>query len=298
MATKDAEKKITAAGTVVLRAVPDREPDVLLVHRPRYDDWSLPKGKIDPDEYLAGCAVRETLEEASIDVRLGLPLDRLSYPVGGGTKTVSYWRARAVDEGAHRPNSEVDEVLWLPASHAVRKVTYADERPLITQAIGLPEDSIPLVILRHGKAMLRANWTGRDQARTLDERGRRQSRLLVPLLEAFGVSRLTSSNAVRCVKTLQPFARTHRLDVEGWSTLTEEAAEKNPKAVTTLMKRLVRQAAESAEPLAICGHRPVLPLMLAAIGVPDHTLKPGAALVAHLSPSAEVLAVEIHKPRI
>jgi 8-oxo-dGTP diphosphatase len=298
MAIKDAGKKITAAGTVVLRPVADREPDVLLVHRPRYDDWSLPKGKIDPDEYLAGCAVRETLEEAAVDVRLGLPLDRLSYPVGGGMKSVSYWRARAMTERAHTPDSEVDEVLWLPASHAVRKVTYADERPLITQAIGLPEDTTPLVILRHGKAMLRANWTGRDQARTLDERGRRQSRLLVPLLEAFGVGRLASSNAIRCVKTLQPFARIHRLEVEGWSTLTEEAAEKNPKAVATLMKRLARQAAESAEPLAICGHRPVLPLMLAALGVGEHTLKPGAALIAHLSPSAEVLAIEIHKPRI
>ncbi|MGV8907701.1 MAG: NUDIX hydrolase [Propionicimonas sp.] len=298
MAIKDAGKKITAAGTVVLRPVADREPDVLLVHRPRYDDWSLPKGKIDPDEYLAGCAVRETREEAAVDVRLGLPLDRLGYPVGGGSKTVSYWRARALHDGAHKPNAEVDEILWLPASHAVRKVTYADERPLITQAVSLPDDTTPLVILRHGKAMLRANWTARDQARTLDERGRRQSRLLVPLLEAFGVGRLTSSNAIRCVRTLQPFARIHRLEVEGWSTLTEEEAEKNPKAVATLMKRLARQAAESAVPLAICGHRPVLPLMLAAIGIPEHTLKPGAALVAHLSPNAEVLAVEIHKPRI
>ena len=298
MATKDAEKKITAAGTVVLRPVADREPDVLLVHRPRYDDWSLPKGKIDPDEYLAGCAVRETREEAAVDVRLGLPLDRITYPVGGGAKTVSYWRARSLHEGIHKPDAEVDQILWLPASHAVRKVTYADERPLIAQAIALPDDATPLVILRHGKAMLRAHWTGRDQARSLDERGRRQSRLLVPLLDAFGVGRLTSSNAVRCLKTLQPYARVHRLEVEGWSTLTEEEAEKNPKSVTTLMNRLARQTAESAVPLAICGHRPVLPLMLAAIGVPPQALKPGAAIVAHLSPTGEVLALEVHKPRI
>ena len=298
MANKDAERKITAAGTVVLRPVPGREPDVLLVHRPRYDDWSLPKGKIDPDEYLAGCAVRETREEAAVDVRLELPLDRISYPVGGGAKTVSYWRARALHESTHRPDSEVDEVLWLPASHALRKVTYADERPLITQAVALPDASTPLVILRHGKAMPRANWTGRDQARSLDERGRRQSRLLVPLLAAFGVGRLTSSTAVRCLRTLQPYAREHRLEVEGWSTLTEEEAAKNPRSVVTLMRRLVRQAAESAMPLAICAHRPVLPLMLAAIGVPVRALHPGAAIVAHLGPTAEVLAVEVHKPRI
>ncbi|MCC6496495.1 MAG: NUDIX hydrolase [Propionibacteriaceae bacterium] len=297
MTNNSAEKRITAAGTVVLRPVEGREPEVLLVHRPRYDDWSLPKGKINPDEYLAGCAVRETLEEAAVDVRLGMPLDRLSYPVGGGTKTVSYWRARALRENGHKPNDEIDGTIWLPASHALRKVTYADERPLIQQAIELP-DSTPLVIVRHGKAMLRANWTGRDQARPLDERGRRQSRLLVPLLEAFGVGKLTSSTSVRCLKTLQPHAKAHRLEVEGWTTLTEEQAEKNPKAVATLMKRLAKEAAESQVPTAICGHRPVLPVMLEAIGVPFRPLQPGAAMVAHLGQQAEVLAVEVHKPRI
>ena len=100
------------------------------------------------------------------------------------------------------------------------------------------------------------------------------------------------------MKTLQPYARAHRLEVEGWSTLTEEEGESNPKAVATLMKRLARQAAESGVPMAICGHRPVLPMMLAAMGVPPRALQPGAALVAHLGPAAEVLAVEVHKPRI
>ena len=81
MAKTSAGKKVAAAGTVVLRPVADGEPEVLLVHRPRYNDWSLPKGKIDPDEYLAGCAVRETLEETAVDVRLGMPLDQITYPV-------------------------------------------------------------------------------------------------------------------------------------------------------------------------------------------------------------------------
>lgn len=297
MAKANSEKRITAAGTVVLREVAGEEPEVLLVHRPRYDDWSLPKGKINPDEYLAGCAVRETLEETSVAVRLGMPLDRLSYQVGGGTKTVSYWRARVICEDRHQPNTESDGILWLPASRADRKLTYADERPLIRQALDLA-DSVPFVILRHGKAMPRANWNGRDQARPLDERGRRQSRLLVPMLDAFGVTRLASSTSVRCLKTLQPHAKAHRLEVEGWTTLSEEQSDKNPKSVATLMKRLARQAVESAEPMAVCGHRPVLPLMLAAIGVPARALQPGAAVVAHLSPQAEVLAVEFHKPRV
>ena len=298
MAKTSAGKRVTAAGTVVLRPVVDGEPEVLLVHRPRYNDWSLPKGKIDPDEYLAGCAVRETLEESAVDVRLGMPLDQITYPVNGGMKTVSYWLARVLGEGLHKPGEEVDEVLWLPASEAMEQVTYDDERPLIRQALELPGNTTPLVILRHGKAMLRANWTGRDRARTLNERGRRQSRLLVPLMEAFGVGRLASSTAVRCVKTLQPYAKVHRLEVEGWSTLTEEEGEKSPKAVVTLTRRLAHEAVEAGVPLAICGHRPVLPLMLEALGIPARSLQPGAAIIAHLDPSAKVLAVEVHKPRI
>ena len=298
MAKTSAGKRVAAAGTVVLRPVTDSEPEVLLVHRPRYNDWSLPKGKIDPDEYLAGCAVRETREESAVDVRLGLPLDQITYAISGGTKTVSYWRARAVKEGIHQPDDEVDEVLWLPASEALEQVTYDDERPLITQALELPGDTTPLVLVRHGKAMERSNWTGRDRARTLNERGRRQSRLLVPLLEAFGVGMLASSSAVRCMKTLQPYAKAHRLEVEGWSTLTEEEGEKSPKAVVTLTRRLAQKAVESGVPLAICGHRPVLPLMLEALGIPARPLQPGTAIVAHLEPSGNVLAVEVHKPRI
>ncbi len=291
------EKQITAAGAVVLRDGDTDEPDVLLVHRPRYNDWSLPKGKLNPDEYLAGCAVRETREETAVSIRLGIPVDRISYPVGGGTKTVSYWRARMVGEAPHNPNSEIDDIAWLPASEAVRKVTYADEGPLIMQGVGLPETT-PLVIVRHGKAMLRTNWSGRDQARPLDERGRRQSRLLVPLLEAFGVTRLASSTSTRCMKTLTPFAKTHRIEVEGWTTLSEEQAERNLKAVDTLMRRLVKQTIESGAPLAVCGHRPVLPAMLRALGIPERSLLPGAAIVAHLGRKGETLAVEHHRPRV
>lgn len=297
MGNNGTERRIAAAGTVVLRPGADGEPELLVVHRPRYNDWSLPKGKINADEYLPGCAVRETAEETAVDVRLGVPLDRISYPVGGGTKSVSYWRAEVVREGRLAPNSEVDETAWMPVQMALDLITYADERPLIRQAIALPE-STPLVIVRHAKAMLRSNWSGRDQGRPLDERGRRQSRLLVPLLEAYGVRRLASSTSTRCQKTLQPYARAHRLDVDGWTTLSEEQAAQDPKAVATLVKRLARQTVESGEPTAICGHRPVLPTMLEAIGVPSRSLRPGAALVAHLNADAEVVAVEVHKPRI
>lgn len=294
--TNGTGKAITAAGTIVLRGR-NGEQEVLMVHRPRYNDWSLPKGKVTADEYLPGCAVRETHEETAVTVRLGIPVSRISYPVGGGTKSVSYWRGHPVGEGSLTPNHEVDEAAWLPVPLALELVTYADERPLLRQALALPE-ATPLLVVRHAKAMARANWSGRDQARPLDERGRRQSKLLVPLLDAYGVQRLASSTSVRCMKTLQPHAKSHRLEVEGWTTLSEEQAEQDGKSVATLVKRLARQTAESGVPMAICGHRPVLPVMLEALGVPARALQPGAAMVVHLGPDASVVAVEVHKPRI
>jgi 8-oxo-dGTP diphosphatase len=290
-------RRISAAGTVTFRPGTNGVPDVLLVHRPRYDDWSLPKGKVDPDEYLAGCAVRETWEETSAKVNLCVPVDRISYPVGGGVKEVSYWRARVADERRHRAGNEVDEAAWFSVPKALRQLSYLDERAVLQKAANLT-DSVPLLIVRHAKAMLRSHWTGRDQARPLDERGRRQAKLLVPLIEAYGVRRLVSSTAVRCGKTLQPFAKSARLDVEGWNALTEEQAKEDPKAVATMMRRLVADVATSGVPTAVCGHRPVLPAMLEAAGVPVTALQPGAALVAHLTPAAQVLAVEVHKPRI
>ena len=290
-------REISAAGTVTLRPGANGVPDVLLVHRPRYDDWSLPKGKLDPDEYLAACAVRETWEETTARVRLGVPIDQITYPVGGGLKQVSYWRARVAEARAHRPGSEVDEAEWFSVPRAMRQLSYVDERAVLQQAVNLP-DSVPLVIVRHAKAMLRSHWSGRDQARPLDERGRRQAKLLVPLLEAYGISRLVSSSSVRCARTLQPFAKSARLDVEGWNALTEEQAGTDPKAVATMMRRLVSEVAASGVPAAVCGHRPVLPVMLEAVGIPAKSLQPGTAVVAHLTLEAEVVAVEVHKPRI
>ena len=297
MPSSSRARRVTAAGTVVVRTSAKGQRQVLLVHRPTYDDWSLPKGKINPDEYLAGCAVRETLEESGVLARLGVPVDRISYPVGAGIKTVSYWRAEVVRTRRYKPNSEVDAIKWLTISDALTTVSYPDEVPLIEQAVALP-DTTPVIVLRHAKAMLRKFWTGRDQARPLDSRGRRQSDLLVPLLEAYGVTRVASSTSVRCRQTVKPFAKAAHLDVQGWTTLSEEQGKDRPKAVATLVRRLAQEAVSDRTPTVICGHRPVLPVMLGALGVPPRPLQPGAALVAHLDPEGHTVAIEFHKPRI
>ncbi len=290
-------KAITAAGTVVLRSREGKQPHVLIVHRPGYDDWSLPKGKVETDETLAGCAARETAEETGITVRLGVPVDTISYPVGGGTKSVTYWRGMVVDVARRKPDAEVDKVVWLSPKNALARMTYEDEKQLVRQGLELPETT-PLLIVRHGKAMLRKHWSGRDQARPVNARGRRQNAALVPLLQAYGVQRLASSSSTRCVQTLQPYAKASGLDIEGWATLSEEQAEINLKAVGKLMKRMVRETAEAGVPLAVCGHRPVLPTMLAALGIPPRPMQTAAVAVAHLDAAGHTVAVEWHKPRL
>ncbi|HEY3339319.1 MAG TPA: histidine phosphatase family protein [Propionicimonas sp.] len=291
---RKSSRKTTAAGAVVVREG-ENGPEVLLVHRLAPDGWVLPHGALDPDEYPAGCAVRRTLEQTAVGIRVQAPLGQVSHTVAHRVEQVAYWRAVAVSAGRHHPTGGADKIAWLPAGEAAQLVT-AEERGLIEQAVELP-DSVPVLIVRHGKAMLRADWSGRDQARPLTSRGRRQSQRLVALLEAFGVGTLASSTSNRCMKTLQPFAKANRLEVVGWTTLSEEQAEQNLKAVERLTRRLAKDAVESGTPLAICGHRPVLPTMLATFGIPNRALRPGATVIAHLSTLGETLAVEYHEPR-
>lgn len=289
--------RTAAAGVIALDAVAGPDSKVLLVHRPLYDDWTLPKGKVLPDEALPACAVRETLEETGVRVRLEVPIGVIRYPVGGGLKEVHYWRAFVRESRPRRPDNEVDKVVWLSVRTALTRMTYGDERALLDRALALPR-STPVLVVRHGKAMERRHWTGRDQARPVNARGRRQSRALVPLLDAYGVARLESSSSTRCLQTLRPYGKAAGLDVHGWSTLSEEIAEGNEKAVVKLMRRLSGGARADDAPTVICGHRPVLPLMLDTLGIPPRPMQTAAVAVAHLDAAGSTVATEWHKPLV
>lgn len=283
----------TAAGVVALDTSA-AEPKVLLVHRPGYDDWSLPKGKIHADESLPACAVRETLEETGVTVRLGFPLGSMRYPVGSGLKEVHYWRATPVATRRRPPDAEVDKVVWVTVRTALHRMTYGDERSMVDQALAAPPTT-PFLIVRHGKAMERKNWTGRDQARPVNARGRRQATALVPLLGAYAVDRLDSSSSTRCIQTLKPYAKSANLEVHGWSTLSEELAEGRERDVQKLMKRL-RTASAAGLTTAVCGHRPVLPAMLGSVGLEYRPMEPAAVAIAHLDAAGATVATEFHKP--
>jgi len=122
---------VRAAGGVVWRPGPGLEPEILLVHRPKYDDWSLPKGKAEGDEDDLACALREVNEETSLDCEVGAELPSVSYIDGEGRpKTVRYWLMRAkVDAAAAR--NEVDDVRWLTPDEAIHMLTYEHDRALI-----------------------------------------------------------------------------------------------------------------------------------------------------------------------
>ena len=126
---------VRAGGGVVWR---DRHGviEVLLVHRPRYDDWSLPKGKRDPGETDEQCAVREVLEEAAYACRLGGELLPNRYvDRKGRDKVVRWWTMTVVWDRAFTPNDEVDDRRWLPAADAIALASYDDDRDRIEAAV-------------------------------------------------------------------------------------------------------------------------------------------------------------------
>lgn len=290
-------KPVLAGGAVVLREDPARGTEILLVHRDRYDDWSLPKGKLEAGESLLACAVREVREETGVTVRLGMPLDTIRYEAGKfGLKKVAYWGGTAVNGVERPPDDEVDQVVWLPIRSALSRLSYAHDHFLVTQYLQQPPTT-PLLILRHAKAMDRKDWSRKDHLRPINARGRRQAKLLVPMLSAYGIARLISSTSARCQTTVLPYALAEKITLESFAQLGEEVGADDPKGVTRLLLKLRGQVIDQAQPTAICVHRPVLPHILAALDIPEQTLVTGEFLVAHLTADGEVHALERHRPQ-
>jgi 8-oxo-dGTP diphosphatase len=289
-------REVVSAGAVVLGP----RATVLLVHRPRYDDWSFPKGKLDRGEHATAAAVREVQEETGVRVRLGLPLGPQRYKVRDGMKTVLYWVGRTVghrDVGSYVPNDEIDEVAWFPVDKARRRLTYPYDVATLDEALHQHRKTRTLVILRHSQARSRKAWRGDDRVRPLLATGRDQAARLVPVLAAYDVRRLVTSSSARCVETLTPYAVAsgHRLRRD--DLLSEEVATRGGirKLVTGLVDGLSERPA-SAGGVVVCSHRPVLPLLLDAVGIDDPGLAPGELLVLHLR-KGRVRGTERHQVR-
>ncbi|WP_158602728.1 NUDIX hydrolase [Jiangella rhizosphaerae] len=288
---------VLAAGAVVWReqpGAPDGGVEIGLVHRPRYDDWSLPKGKLEPGESLLVCAVREVFEETGHRVTLGRPLPPQYYTTGGRLKTVRYWLAEADPHAAERlPDREIDEVVFLPAGEAVRRLSYERDAQLVRAAVRGPLRTTPLVLLRHAKAVPRTAWSGPDIERPLADEG---TAVLEPLGEALGtlgLRRVLSSDSVRCAESVRAFALKQGLVVELEPHLSEESlrVRHDHHPAEAIIRSLLHGG-----PAVVCSHRPVLPLLFGAAGVePGDGLEPGAFAVLHHE-QGRVVAVERHAP--
>lgn len=126
---------VHAAGGVPWRRAVDGSLEVVVVHRPRYDDWSFPKGKLDPGESFEQAAVRELAEETGYAVDLGVELPVVTYVDRNGRSKVVRWWAMTVLGGDFVPNDEVDELAWMPAAAAVDILTYPTDRDLLTPLV-------------------------------------------------------------------------------------------------------------------------------------------------------------------
>lgn len=268
---------VLAAGAVVVRK--DNGGEVLLVHRPKYDDWAWPKGKQEPGEHITTTAVREVLEETGVEIRLDRPLTRQVYAVTGGkVKTVHYWVGRVLgdhDVSGYPVNDEIDQVAWFDFDKARAMLTYADDVALLDELLRRPKRTTALVVVRHGRATKRATWQGADDERPLTTVGRVQARALIPVLSAYGVTRVVSSDSLRCMHTVAPYARDHVLGIEAVPGVNEE--DSTPVTVATTVSSLLA----GKENAVLCSHRPVLPTILAELGIEEEPLSPGELVVVH-----------------
>lgn len=356
--------QVLAAGALVWRLKNDKL-QVLVVHRPRYDDWSFPKGKAEPGESMVLTAIREVAEETGRQIVLGRYLGKARRRlVSGRKKRTLYWAAQVLPEAgpgeglraAVKPASkrEIDKVRWWKAEKAARKLTHADDKRLLARLVDWYESGQlqvhSLVLVRHAKAVSRATWgygINSEITRPLVMgRGQAQARDVAALLSAYGVGELVSSPWKRCVDTLAPYAHGCGLDLRSDEAFTEVSALMAPELMQASFRDLLERGSaldgppepeavgpqgrepagpqgrepglalagqagpgaagqsepvctpqdppEPSYPLALCVHRPCLPLLFEtlreymgpelATKLPDSDpwLRPGQAVVVHL----------------
>lgn len=259
----EARPVVQAAGGVVWRGSGD-DVEIALVHRPAYDDWSIPKGKLRPGEHPLVGAVREVTEETGYAVRLGPPLGETAYELPNGRgKRVRYWSMRACgDGGALQADGEVDELRWLSPGEALTWLQPRREQPVLRAFVehGLAGTLVthPLVLVRHASAGVRSTWRGDDAERPLDELGRTQADELASVLRGYDATRIVSADVVRCTQTVAPFAAASGLAVEAEPLFSEDGYAADPDGAVERLLELAR----GKDAVVVCTQRKALPGLL------------------------------------
>jgi 8-oxo-dGTP diphosphatase len=304
LATTD---KIVAAGAVVTRTGPEGK-EFLLVHRDYREDWTFPKGKVESGEHTIAAAVREVREETGFAIQLGIRLPTQTYKIEERVKDSHYWSAELLS-GTFLPNDEVDEIAWLTFDDAANRLTYEHDVEVL-KAAQAAKKTTPMIVLRHTQAMKRADWANDvenlnepDAYRPLTSVGRIQANMLVTALSAYGISKLHSSDSVRCRDTVGPYASARSLSIELEPSLSEEQHIQFPEKAHARTSELA--AIESA--FVLCTHRPVLPTVMDVLAGKfelaadakkafDPALTPGSMVVYHRDASdlSRIISVERH----
>jgi 8-oxo-(d)GTP phosphatase len=257
---------VRAAGGALWRPAGDGAVETAVVHRPRYDDWSLPKGKLDAGEHALGAAVREVVEETGLEVLAGRRSVRTEYEVAEGAKRVDYWLMR-VTGGEFTPNDEVDELRWLPLDDAAAVVSHEADRAVLADLArtGVPREPT-LLLVRHGRAGDKSEWDGPDALRPLDGKGRRQAARLAEVLPLFGPTAVLTAPPTRCRQTVEPVAECLGLAVEELPALGEEQYSDDPQAGLAVVEQLLA-ARERPGVTVVCSQGGAIPSVLMSLGV-------------------------------
>jgi 8-oxo-(d)GTP phosphatase len=301
--------QIRAAGALLWRPAA-QGVEVAVVHRPKYDDWSFAKGKLEPGEQTVLAAVREVHEETGLRINLGRNLPHVRYLADGLRKRVDYWAAEAPPRTEpFAPNHEVDALDWVHASEAARRLTYAHDAQVLAAFRAGPSRTTPLILLRHASAGSKSNWHDADERRPLDDHGLRAARQLGRLMACFGSGRVISSPAERCLGTVRPYAESTGASIEVEPAFAVIDRKDNPPAgaANELAEAAAAAAATAAaddRPVVICAHRENMPVLLKAayesLGTPvpaDLPLRKGAFWVLHRA-DGRLAGAECHHPEV
>ena len=264
---------IRAGGGVVWRRATNGvhdEPtvEVAIIHRPRYDDWSLPKGKVATGESDLDGAVREVLEETGYHVRVGMPLGVTRYhkngPGGRRLKVVRWWSMQA-EEGAFSPTREVDALEWLSLAEASARLTRATDREVLERFARGTTPTRAVLLVRHGSAGSASTWDGADRDRPLDDCGIAQADDLVRILSRFEIGSVYSADVKRCTDTVAPLADAHGLEVQAAPLLSEVGYPGREDEAVAFIARL----GDAEHDAVVCSQGAVIPDLVARLSTTD-----------------------------
>jgi 8-oxo-dGTP diphosphatase len=262
---------VRAAGCAVWRRTDDGVLQTAMVHRPKYDDWSLPKGKPEGDEHLLQTAHREVAEETGLQVVVGRRSVSTRYdvhlPDGRPVpKLVDYWTGQWAG-GDFRANSEVDELRWLPLNDATALCSHEHDRAVLAD---LTRTDVPLapalLLVRHARAGSRSKWDGPDDLRPLDKKGRAQAQRLAEVLPVFAPTAVLSARRTRCEETAAPLAELLGLGVQPLDELGEEEFDADPDAGMAVLERLL-EPRRTPGVTVVCSQGGAIPAALLNLGV-------------------------------